>query len=276
MNRKSLFFAFLALVLAMLACQMGESGPSAEQIAETMIAQTAAAASPTPLPPTETPIPPTETATATATPPPTATATITPTPTPSGPIVFNDDFAATNLKNWKGCTKCDWKDGVLLMGPYKARGDGYSQSDTAICVPCGKPTFYRMAVDVTFVEGYTDRFYGLLVGDGKRYQTSVGISPLQVTAIFRYDYQKREWELLNPSTEKVFSRLVKPGKLTNRIEVLLEPSGVSDGQLTLKINGSVSYVVYNLPVEPAEVGLYLDWHSIGVAYDNFEFEEILP
>lgn len=271
MKQKAFLLSIFVLVFAVSACQSG--GPSAQEMAETMVAETAAAASPTPLPPTETPIPPTATITPTL--PPTETPTITLTPTPEGPLVFNDDFSVDN-KNWKGCSNCRVQDGVLLMGPYDARGDGYDQSDSAICVACGKKTYFRMAVDVTFVEGFTDRLYGLLIGEGKKYQTMVGISPLQFALIARYDYQKQKWDIINASTENVYNQHVKPGKLVNRIEIVMSPAGAGQADLTMKLNGIVSFVAYKIDAEPAEVGLYLDWHSIGVAYDNFEFEELVP
>lgn len=271
MKQKAFLLSIFVLVFAALACQSG--GPSAQEMAETMVAETAAAASPTPLPPTETPVPPTETITPTL--PPTETPTITLTPTPEGPLVFNDDFSVDN-KNWKGCTSCKFQDGVLLMGPYPARGSGTEQTDVAYCVACGKKTYYRIAVDVTFVEGFTDRLYGLMVGHGKNYQTVLGISPLQYALLWRYDYKKQSGSLINASTENVFNRQVNPGKLTNRLEIVLEPAGAGQADMKMILNGIVSFVAYKIAVEPAEVGLYMDWHSMGVAYDNFEFEELVP
>ncbi len=271
MKQKALLLSVLVLAFAALACQIG--GPSAQEVAETMVAETAAAASPTPIPPTETPIAPTATITPTS--PPTETPTITPTFTPEGPLTFTDDFS-TDSKNWKGCVGCKWQDGVLLMGPYKVNGEGSNQSHMTVCIPCGKKTYYRIAVDATFVDGFADRLYGLLIGDGKKYITYLGISPIQVAVMARGDYDKGYYELLNASTENVLNKLVRPGKLTNRIEVIVSPSGAGSADITMKINGSVSYVAANLPAEPSEVGLYIDWHSIGVAYDNFEFEEIVP
>lgn len=274
MKRKAPLLCMVVLLFAALACQVGASGPSAQEVAETMVAETAAAASPTPLPPTETPIPPTATITPTL--PPTETPTITPTATPEGPIVFSDDFSDANSKNWKGCTSCKFQDGVLLMGPYAARGSGTDQTDVAYCVACGKKTYYRIAVDVTFVEGFTDRLYGLMVGHGEDYQTVLGISPLQYAVLWRYDYNKQYGSLINASTENVFNSQVKPGKLTNRLEIIVEPAGAGQADMKMILNGIVSFVAYKIAVEPAEVGLYMDWHSMGVAYDNFEFEELVP
>lgn len=271
MNKKAVLLSVLALTFSVLACQVG--GPSAQEMAETMIAETVAAASPTPLPPTETPVPPTATITPTL--PPTETPTITPTATPSGPIVYNDDFSTDN-KNWKGCVGCRWQDGVLLLGPYEPKGESFDQGHYTICIPCGKKTYFRMAVDATFAEGFTDRFYGMLIGEGKQYQTIVGISPLQFAIMARLDYDKGMWNLINSSSENVYNTLVKPGKLTNRIEIIMSPAGAGQADLTMKLNGTVSFVAYKIPVEPAEIGLYLDWHSVGAAYDNFEFEELVP
>ncbi|MCG2786389.1 MAG: hypothetical protein L6461_14950 [Anaerolineae bacterium] len=271
MKQKALLLSVLVLIFSVLACQVGS--PSAQEVAETMVAETAAAASPTPLPPTETPVPPTETITPTL--PPTETPTITPTATSSGPLVFSDDFSADN-KNWKGCVGCRWQDGTLLMGPYDPKGEGYDQAHYTICVSCGKKTYFRLAVDATFAEGFTDRFYGILIGEGKQYQTIVGISPLQYAILARLDYSKGFWNLLNASTENVNNQHVKPGKLTNRIEIIMSPAGAGQADLTMNLNGIVSFVTYKIPAEPAEVGLYLDWHSVGVAYDNFVFEEIVP
>lgn len=274
MKRKTPLLCMVVLLFAALACEVGASGPSAQEMAETMVAETAAAASPTPIPPTETPVPPTATITPTL--PPTETPTITPTATPEGPLVFSDDFSDPNSKNWKGCRSCKFQDGTLLMGPYAARGSGYDQTDVAFCVACGKKTYFRMAVDVTFVEGQTDRLYGLMVGEGKTYQTVLGISPLQFALLARYDYTKQDWKVINASTENVFNSLVKPGKLTNRLEIILEPAGPGQADMKMILNGIVSFVAYKIAVEPAEVGLYMDWHSMGVAYDNFEFEELVP
>ncbi|PKN94595.1 MAG: hypothetical protein CVU44_05790 [Chloroflexi bacterium HGW-Chloroflexi-6] len=268
MNKKAVLLSVLALTFAILACQVG--GPSAQEVVETMIAETAAAASPTP---TKTPVPPTATITPTL--PPTETPTITPTATLVGPIVYTDDFSEHN-KNWKGCVVCRWQDGALLMGPYKVNGEGTDQSHAAVCLPCGKKSYFRIAVDATFADGFTDRLYGLLVGDSKKYITYVGISPLQIAVLARGDYEKGYFDLLNASTENVFSKLVRPGKLVNHIEIIVSPAGAGTADFTMKINGTVSYVATNLPVEPSEVGLYLDWHSVGAAFDNFEFEEIIP
>jgi hypothetical protein len=255
----------------MLACQVG--GPSAEEVAATMIAETAAAASPTPLP-SETPLPTstfTPEPTATATLPPTETPTITPTP---GPVVFNDDFSAKDTKAWD-CTGCRWEAGALFAGPYKVNGDTSEQAHLIFCKACGKATYYRIAVDATFADGYTDRLYGLLVGKGKKYMTILGISPMQFALLARRE-GINDWSVLNASGENVFNKLIKAGKLPNRLEVIVKPAGGGSADITMMLNGKVSFVATNVAVELSEVGFYFDWHSVGASFDNFEYEELVP
>ncbi len=270
---KRFLLVLFIFLFALSACQA--AGPSAEELAAAAAAETAAAASPTP-PPTETPLP---TSTSTSTPEPTATATLPPTETPTitptpGPVVFNDDFSQKNTEAWD-CDGCRWEGGVLLVGPYPVKGDTSEQSHSVICKACGKATYYRIAVDTTFTEGYTDRFYGLLVGQGKKYKTILGISPLQVAVLAR---QKgiNDWDLLNAAGNKVFNKLIKAGKLTNRLEVVVKPTSGGNADISMILNGKVSFVAYGVAVEPSVVGLYFDWHSVGASFDNFEYEEIEP
>ena len=110
---------------------------------------------------TETEVPtatPTIEPSATPTPrPPTATPTETPTP---GPVALFDDFSQDN-RIWLDCEECSIQNGMLHMGPYTA--EGALLQHNAICGPCGFVTHYRMAVDVGFVDGQSDRGYGLLI-----------------------------------------------------------------------------------------------------------------
>jgi hypothetical protein len=271
---KKQFALLIILCLAMLACELSGNAPSSQDLAATIVAETDAAASPTPLP-SETPLPtatPLPTNTPSPTAPPTNTPTITPTP---GPVVFNDDFSSDS-GNWKGCKECQWSAGSLMIGPFPAQGDTSAQARKIICIPCGEKTYFRMAADFTFVDGYTDRFYGLLVGDGEKYSTILGISPLQVAVLARQKQHSNDWDLLNASGEKIFNTLIRSGKQVNHLEIIVKPSGVGAGDIYMNLNGKTSFVAYKVEVEAAEVGIYLDWHSIGIAVDNFEFEELEP
>ncbi len=195
------------------------------------------------------------------------------TPTP-GPIVFFDDFAE-DRGNWLDCANCEWQDGALLMGPYtpsQALAGVYT-----VCGPCGTLTFFRMAVDATFSEGQTDRGYGLAFQITEDQFLDLEISPLFLTTIgWKYDRQLEEWEVSNPNIEQVFTGLVKAGRATNRLEIVVEPIGSGRADVYYKVNGRNAFVLFNRRVEPGQVGLIVGWHSLSVAFDNFEIEEIEP
>jgi len=264
------------LNIALIAFTLGACNSiSPAQLAETMIAQTAAAVSPTPLP------------TATATSSPTATFTITPTATRTqkptrtptitatyGPLIFTDDLAEPS-ENWTGCTTCDWQDGVLLMGPYKPVND-LSNMHFTYCKACGRPIGYRMAVDVTYVKGQSDRGFGLVLRDNNDIMVVLEISTYQTLLVGEWDYSAEDWTILNADWRKVLNGLLRAGKKSNHIEVEALPSS---NQLTVdyfvNINGKNTFVLFNQPAGPGQVGLELGSHSNQVAFVNFEFEEIL-
>ena len=129
---------------------------------------------------TDTPTP-TTTSTATVTP----TATLTPTPTwtlrptntptvtlTPGPFSFFDSFASRS-EGWEFCEACMWRDGTLIMGPY----DPSSYFHVNRCWGCGAYTFYRVAVDVTFIDGEVDRTFGFVFGENEDAAYYMGISP---------------------------------------------------------------------------------------------------
>lgn len=274
---KILLFVLLLLLLTGCELPFGPSGPSAEELAETYVAQTADAASPTPLP-TDTPLP-TSTFTATSTnteiptdtntpEPPTETPTDTPIP---GPITYYDDFE-TDTGNWSNCTVCEWADSMLYMGPYPVK-DSY-EAYYAICEACGTPTYYRVAVDATYVEGPTDRGFGFLLNSNSDGFFDMEITTWQVWGIWVYDAQYNTW---SASPGWMFTGALRASYGTNHIQVRVEPTG-NPGYATVffDVNGSNVKVLYNFRVEPGDVGLLVGFHSIGVVFDNFEFEEIEP
>lgn len=254
------------LAMAVTAC----GGPSTEQLAQTIVAETAAAPTVTP-PPSDTPLP-SDTPTPSATPlPPTETPTITPTP---GPVRFEDDFS-NDEGNWLECTGCEWREGSLVMGPYPPGAD--VQAMRTLCLPCGEHSFLRVAVDVTHVSGQTDRGYGLVFRNTDDELWDFEISPLFLLTVgYRYEYRSRLWELINPNIQQLISGLVRPGKATNHLEVLIEPTGSHTADIYFRVNDRNAFVLFNRAVEPGQVGLVVGFHSVEVAFDNFEFEELEP
>ena len=135
--RRSIPFAGASLSsIILFACQAA-TGPSAEALAQTLVAGTGQAnistpiSSSTPLP-TFTPVPATET------PSPSATQT-----EPAGPTSFVDGFSA-DTGHWDECRGCKWEGDTLLMGPYAPSMS--PEGRLAVCLPCGSPTYFRVSV----------------------------------------------------------------------------------------------------------------------------------
>jgi hypothetical protein len=237
-------------------------GPSAEELAGTIVAQTAAAATPTPLPsdtplPTDTPLPPT------------ATSTVTVTPTP-GPVVFQDDFSAPSSA-WVFCEECEVRDGALFMGPYPISG-AYLQH-TAICGPCGLVRNYRMSVDVAYGEGPSERGFGLLVRMTDEAMMTFEITPWQTAILWNLDFEDRLWDFVNG----FYTGRVRAGRATNSIEVEVQdgttPATVN---IELRVSGRTIFIAYNRPGDLGVVGLTLYGHAMSAVFDNFVFEELPP
>ncbi len=165
---------------------------------------------------------------------------------------------------------------MLYMGPYDPGGDT-DQYNYVVCEACGVAEHYRVAVDATFVKGYADRLFGLMTAytdDGSFME--MGISTFQWCFIGYHDHPFDRWDLWNPVIDQIWNGMVKPGYVTNHLEVVVMPSAGGSGSVdyTIKLNGKTSFLIYTKPAVLAKVGLILDWHSISIAFDNFEYEEI--
>ncbi len=239
---------------------------SPEELAATMVALTLSAPIPTTEPaltatvvPTNTPIP------ATAT----APATRVPTPT-TGPITFVDDFS-TPSGSWLDCGQCEWKDGALLMGPFSI--EGAYQVHTAICGPCGLVRNYRMSVDVAFVDGQSDRGYGLIVRVTDEYFLVVGMFPWQGIGLWRYDFEDNAWILI----DDLVSGYIRSNRTANHLEVTVGPGSTAGrSSVSIEVNGRTLIASFNQPSDMGAVGLTLGGHDLQVVFDNFEFEELPP
>ncbi len=274
-------FWYLQIVLVLLAATgCASKGQDVQALVNTMVAQTAAAASPTPAPTsTPTPVP---TAPPTPTPPPaspTPSPTSSPTPAPTtfyyndkGLLAFEDDFSV-QTDAWSGCPDCVWKDGKLTMGPYKPGVD--NDFHTIICDACGERPYYRLAADVTFTEGYGDRGFGLLISQTSSEIMDLEITTFQTSVLWDYDLATKQWTRLRTKPDVVFNGSVKAGEATNRLEIVAESAykeGTTD--YLVKINGRTTAILYGKPSQSGKVGLVVGWHTIGVAFDNFEYEEL--
>lgn len=252
---------FAVLLVFLIACEAG--GLSVQDQAATMVALTAQAAQPS-----ETPLPlPTDTVA-----PPTLTPTITTTPTPAGPLHIKDDFAS-ETGTWGTCDVCEWKDGKLYFGPSEPKGEGMNQLTYLVCKACGEHTYYRISADVTFFSGQAgDRTYGLMSLFGEKLLIGLGISPYKVAGLESFDFDTEQW---GDYQFRIYSA-VKPGGATNHLEFDVRPNKAGTVDFAGIVNGKTILVLENQPAQPSEAGFYLEWHSVGVTFDNFEYEEIVP
>ena len=213
----------------------------------------------------------TETAEPTFTPLPTETPTAVPT---VGPITVSDDFS-TKTDIWGECENCTWENGVLNYGPFAAKTVGSDQIWYIVCEACGLHTYYTASADVTFLDGYGTRTYGVLAGvseDGK----SIGAATVDTykDALYEtYNFDTNQWGGTNFKKYNV----VKAGRLTNHIEVQIKPSasvGLSD--VIVIVNGTTIITLPDQPSQPTKSGLYIGWYGVGVIFDNFQYQETVP
>jgi len=210
----------------------------------------------------------TELARATNTPTPTETLTPTPTVTP-GPLVIRDDFSA-DTGRWVECGQCRIENGILNMGPYPIsdKGEGY----LAICSDCGVAQDYKMGVDATFKDGYSDRGFGLVIKEDDGYYLDVEISTWQVYGGWAYDKSNNLWKNILGGDGWKLSGTLYPSYGTNRLEVdITSKDGTST--LNIRINGQLVRTA-TMPASSGRVGLVVGLHSLRVTFDNFYFEEL--
>ncbi|MBK9925539.1 MAG: hypothetical protein IPP66_09635 [Anaerolineales bacterium] len=216
---------------------------------------------------------PTETPTLTPSPIPTDTPTITPTP---GPFSFSDDFSNANALGNYSCNKCTVKDGRLVFGPFEPVDNLGEQFSLIVCEACGKHTYYRVSVDATYVDGPTDRYFGLtgLISASSNNLDRViyfGTSTWQVYIVRDYDYKKGFLTDLNGNV----SGYLNPSVATNNIVMEVKPSAQPNlVDVYFTINNGLLYVLYSQPATPTSAGMGMSFHSMTVAFDNFKYEEI--
>jgi hypothetical protein len=215
---------------------------------------------PTQVPPTalpsNTPPPPTSTST------PAPTATITPTP---GPIVINDDFS-TDMGRFT-CSLCEVKNGEFFIGPYPSK-DSF-EAYYALCNDCGSPTNYNMSFDVRFVSGASDRGFGAIIRENDGSFIDLEVTTWLVYGVWHYNaaLSKSAYAWDDAYTYGWVQGGLKAGTQTNHVEVT-----VQDDQLSIKLNGQNR--VIKVPKGHGHVGFMVGMHTLGVAFDNFHFEEL--
>ncbi len=250
---------FIAIVLSLLtAC--APAGPSPEDLAATMVFETMSAVTPT--------------AAATDTPRPTPTNTSTPTPTPlptatPGPLIVSDNFEGSS-GFWSNCAYCSRLQGTLHVGPFPA-SQAYVQQ-MVLCNECGDAYNYRVTVDAAFVEGVSERGFGILLRSTDKYFMTLEVTPWQTVAVWKFDFLTRGWELVSGK----WTGAVAPGRGMNHIEVEVTGSEKGKSMMVIKVNGRTPLVLESQPADSGPVGLTLFGHGVEVLYDNFVYEELTP
>lgn len=261
----SVYLGCATIMLLLASCGLvgGDERETAEQLALTMVAGTAAveeqkasggAVAATTQPPTE-PSPPTEA--------PTVVPTPNPTNTP-GPLSLTDDFSSDS--GYWDCTECTLEGGRLHFGPFDVSG-AYIQH-YVICEACGMVTSYRMAADVTFGGGPSERGYGFLVRGREERLLTYEITPWQDLDFWKFEFATNRWNWING----IFAGAVRTGNQTNRMEVRVTVAASGGTDFALSVNGRTPLVIFNQPAEPGIVGLTLFGHAVDIWFDNFEFE----
>lgn len=108
--------------------------------------------------------------------------------------------------------------------------------------------------------------------EGNKFLGAATITSKQHVLYETFDFDSQSW---GGSPFKLYPDAVSRGSgAMNRIEVEVKP-GKSWGaaEINVFVNGTKT-VSYEQGAEQVKVGLYLGWHSVGVKYDNFMFEEL--
>jgi hypothetical protein len=204
---------------------------------------------------------------------PTATATSTP-----GPVVIHDDFSR-DTGRWAACDVCAIRDGALTMGPFPS-----TDSDRAyftLCQDCGTVGHFVMSVDAWYVEGASDRGYGLIYHENNGEFFDLEITTWQLFGVWFYSPTQASPTGGPWSSSMGFqpSKYLHPGRLVNHIELRVEAydnpyqKSLCSDQMTITINRGVETHYYPL-CKTGNVGLIVGLHSLGVAFDNFYFEAL--
>jgi hypothetical protein len=116
---------------------------------------------------------------------------------------------------------------------------------------------------------WMDRWIASLVWLARFY---LGLSPWQFYVVRDYDYGAGQLKTLAGKA----SRLVAPSTQTNHLEINIKPSANGSVDVYFSINSNPVYVLYSQAAVASRVGVGMSFHSVAVAYDNFEYEEIEP
>jgi len=120
--------------------------------------------------------------------------TTTPSPLPQGPVSLTDDFSADS-GIWSGCEVCEISNGQLHIGPFPV--SGAFQTQWNMCDACGMVSTFELTIETAFIDGPSERGYGLVIGLNEDRFLTYEITPWQTIDFWQYEYDKDEWSWLN-------------------------------------------------------------------------------
>lgn len=223
------------------------------------------------LPPVD---PPTEAA------PPTKPPIVAPTEPPASPTPARftggfDDFS-TDYGGWEVFDGATIADGLFFLGQFNDCADVGSDKPfgcLARCLVCGYVSEYDMQVDAAYVNGVTDRTFGMILRfvdvdddglvDSEDYYIDFELSI--------YDQYFVVWEYLPGSgwsrIVRSFEGSIRGGTKVNTMRAVSYNGGTD---IDIYINGNLVNGVTGVPYTEGYVGFVVGGRALQVAYDNFD------
>jgi hypothetical protein len=202
------------------------------------------------------------------------------------PGTYFDDFSE-DVGNWETWDGAQVAEGEFFLGPFADCGD--LQADTpygcfSICLWCGVLTDYEASVDVRYVDGISERTYGIVLQfedvngnnwvDEEDYYLEYQVSAF--TAFYTDNLYLREHVAGDPVGANGFNfvrrwdarPITNDTYGTNRLGVVVTNSGTNfDLYLNDNFVDTVSFD--GVSFSEGQIGLSISGRSVQVAFDDF-------
>jgi hypothetical protein len=154
-----------------------------------------------------------------------------------------------------------------VFGPFEPENNLGEQFNMVVCNVCGEHMYYLVSVDATYLEGPTDRFFGLtaLIDATSTHWYRIlylGTSTWQVYAIRDYDYKNSALKELNAN----LSGYINPGVSSNHLIIEVKSSSqpnLVDIDFTINGRSDVCALFTARSTYPGRIG-----HELSL-YDGF-------
>ena len=193
----------------------------------------------------------------------------------SGGGFFYDDFSTEDTSAWEIWPGSEVYGGEFHLGQFADCADVGSNDPYGCfsqCVACGTVSEYDMAAYARYVDGVTDRTFGLVL----RFVDQNGnglVDPNDYYLDFElsiWDQYFIIWEHLDNGTWNVlaesFESSIAGSHQTNHLRAVAYNGG---SDIDIYINGTNVWSVTGLPYSEGAVGLAVGGRALEVAYDDF-------